>query len=693
MSKNADDIAAKYGGAVAGPDPDEVAKKYGGSPTTPPTSFLGEVGHQIGNLYEGVKTTAKTAYQAFGEVGDPLHQRHDPNDPYAVTKSLLSAPFSPILSTLQSTDPNVSLWDIPIKYFGGDPERARQLAKEGSDAASLAAMWTGPVATMGIGALAKKVPGMVSQLPATYTDAEIQGMASLVGRGARAGNTPQQIARDIWPLKQQAVQELGQTEVPTRRGFRETASPNRIETGAEQAIDLADHMVDISERPLNAALDVYKDIRTPEVQQAVVRDLLNKANEYADLNGNGKDAALAKALRGTAQDIQERGGTVGGLNDFKAHANKEINTMFGKSTGQQIAASAQSAYAYRIAADAIRDHLYPEIQKMGGPDLSMYGQRESSAIQARDGIYDTYYNHAAPEQASRLSKTYLEYLTEGSLFEHKLVAKGTGLYKTPLGRFNEVFNRALGKPGEGFEPESVTTTPTTYEPSLGNKMLPPPPGAQPGFAFTIQGEPTIQTLHQLRVVQPEQLFLDNQQLIKENPNYTGPVGSPRPTPDSLLPTHYQPPYLSAAQSSADQLGSMAHAIPERSFTGPVNEGQTNWQYLSGSETDPLRKAGGQGILQTNNPKLVENTIQSIDEQLKRNPPPLLKRQLQEVQADLVKQLADYQSNLAKAMPKVNVKPGQVNITPQNPGVRTNTRAGLRYGIPVSVASQSQQNQP
>lgn len=568
-------------------------------------------------------------------------QIKDPNaaTPSDVVKNLAGGLVEPAKRYLiEDTDSGLfeRLWNTVEAYAGADPESVKKYNTEGDPGRAFAAEYSVPLLTLGLGRMLKAVPGLQdAKVPLAPYRKEIESLASLLTKGVREGE-PQVVAQTVQPLYKQAAQELGidaKTAFPARETAPKTDVVGNLRRGAGNAIAIADKAVEVSERPLNAAMQVYGDMKVPRIQTQVADQLETIAKTF-----DNKDAPLASAIRGVAEDVRVRGGTVKGLNELKAHANKEMNRLFGASTGQQIAASAQSSYAYRLMADEIRANLYPAIQEMGGPNLSTYGAREAAAIQARDGIYGHYFGEAAPGQAGQLGQTYLEYVTSGSLYHHHLQAKAIGLYKTPIGRFNQMFRRGLGPVADDMVGESVTTTPTTYG-ARTQKLLAPPPGSAPGFAFKIEGEPLIQQMQQLNLVDAEA----------------------RPLPATKTGLNYG--------------------------AGRASDEMQNWQYLGEHATGPLRKAAGPGTLMTNDPAVVANTVRAIDRQLALKPPPALKARLQQLQTNLIQQLEAYQSHVQG----VRVTPGTVTVNPANMGTRTTSTAKARYGAPIVIHAETERN--
>lgn len=660
--KSADEIAKKYGGTTAtsssGPassDADEVARRFGGTdvssvppPPTAPISKMEEKStfgypiwdetvNQVSKVFSSLPGLATNVFNFFRT--DPLATVQGKNveaaknlaggliDP--AKRYLLDDPDAGIFERLLNTGMAYMGADIDAARRYGNPQKYGNPSDSPDDARMMTSLLAVPVGTFGMGALLKAVPGLKDvRVPTTMTRREVESLGSLIARGVREGE-PQAVAQAVQPLYKQAAHELGidpATAFPTRETAPKTDITGNLRRGADNAIRIANHAVDISERPLNAALEVYGDIHTPEIQRQISKNLEEMAKAY-----DNKDAALASSLRGVARDVEAKGGTVKGLNELKSHANKEMDRLFGASTGKQIAASAQASYAYRLLGDEIRAQLYPYISDtLGGPNLSEYGAREAAAIQARDGLYGTYYGEVAPGQANRLAQTYLEYVTNGSLYHHHLQAKMMGLYKTPIGRFNQIFSRGLGPLGQGLIPEQVQTMMSKYGLGSTPNLLPPPPGSTPGFSFRIQGAPeVVQQLSKMEV-----------------------------TPAQSHPLPMTPTGLDYG-------------------AGRGSDMMQNWQYTGETESGPLRQPHGGGTLLTNNPKVVENTIRSIQEQLKKGPPPLLKRQLQAIQTDLINQLMDWHGNQKPV--GVTVTPGTVDVTPMMPGtVKKGTAVG-RYG--------------
>jgi len=224
--------------------------------------------------------------------------------------------------------------------------------------------------------------------------------------------------------------------------------------------------------------------------------------------------------------------------------------------------------------------------KMSDVDITGMLKRESRAIQARDGIYETFYKSIAPQEASASSRNIFERILGetdaggsggGSLFTRQIVQRASALRPTPAGDFNKIFRRGLGERGTGWQMQRLRAT--------DERGLPLPPRG--GAEFVISDD-----LGRL----PKEITADlSRSMSKVNPDAV--VADPR------LPSAYRvntPPTRRAAD-----VGVTSTAAPNRSFTGRKFSDQ--WH-------DSGKSAG----LVTGDPDLVQGTIDSIDMHLKTN---------------------------------------------------------------------------
>lgn len=364
---------------------------------------------------------------------------------------------------------------------------------------------------VGLGGVIEAARGKSSLTPIqrTMSERQIAAFASRIksGVGERSVNT---VAETAIPIFQKAASELGTTletplegRFPTRSYGREAARKT-VRTAGEHAIEIADHAVNISDRPFTEVLRAHGDatttraqfgeVKTPQVQSAIISKLETLAAENDNIN-----QPLADAIRATADRVRSHGDTFNGLNDLKVLANKKSAPIFDRSMGAQLNASADVAYAWKALGDVIRSEMYPELSRISGVDLRNAGAVEASVMDARDGLRHNYYKEVLPAHAQRMAMTYFEYMRHGSLYHHNFISRALGLKETPAGEFNGMFRRGLGTPppmpgsvpyylGKGPTPETVAGVQNDLLPTgaVGTEpLLAPPPGTSAGIGESI----------------------------------------------------------------------------------------------------------------------------------------------------------------------------------------------------------------
>lgn len=641
-------------------------------------STINEIGRQTGNFVKGtIDFLGNLSSQAVLEF-NPETGRLENTNPNSLGTMVSAFPeivkknfFDPL-----DTDPDMGLLkritNTTTAMMGGDPEAGKRLYEEtGSIGPSLAAHSTVPVLGIfsGVGAAKRKVPNLAtlestnaasslidkSAIRSTFDPQRASGISSMPIHPNADVMTG--IATITQPLKQQAMIELGLD--PAIFATKDRFIPRgdtmgKVKLGAKFALDVVGQAVDIANRPIEMAMSVFGDRRVASVQSSVLNDLKSAIDNYTNL-----DKPLAAALQGVYNDVAAKGETVGGLNTLKAHANKEINSLLKASEGKQIAASAQSAYAYKILADSIRSHLYPEIAKLGGPDLGAYGAREAAAIMERDGVASTYYNRVAPQQARAATMDYLTYVVEGSLYKSHVLRRALKLEPMPLGEFNKTFSQGIGRIPENFTPETVQGM--AIPSSTGRKMLPAGPDSP--FTFEIPG------------IAQEAIGEITGKPATANKTYVGTTEIPskqftpvEPKPPESGTSYYRqrqdlgvaaetiPESVRGVRSPAkvrqDELGSSQSAIPERVFTGPETETVSQWdiQYMNPEEggaigahmTGVTPEPGARFTMRTADPKLAVQAVKKLNKLLENeNLDPALRLQYQTAVNNLTTQLRQY----------------------------------------------------
>lgn len=364
----------------------------------------------------------------------------------------------------------------------------------------------------------------------------INNLSTIIrGRGAATGAAPQSSAIAIRPIFQQAVHELGfapddvalkekagQSDVfgdlyrgttrDTHMRLAQRASSLMNSEGGPVPLPIAtaDRMVDIADRPIRSTIDRYRSMMAPQVKSAVAASLRTHAGN-ATLVG---DDALARGYTNLADRVTASDGTVGAMDDFKAQANKETNRLFNLSPSREIAAQATPVFAWRTLGDEVRGHLYPFLADQGAPDLSHFGRIESSAIRARDGIFNNWAKSAGANASDSLT-SYLDHVLGKSPAQaaispgsnSAMASRAIGGRPMALADFNTRFKGSIGNM-DGYQP------PTEIGPGVRHPMAQPaqyatPPTANPLVppANPLYGSPdTTMAVHPMATQTPQPLM-------------------------------------------------------------------------------------------------------------------------------------------------------------------------------------------
>lgn len=439
----------------------------------------------VENLARGAAGMIPSVVKMTG--GDPSALAQLPGNLYDAAKATLGALPSSLQTFYQGrTNPNPN-------------EASRQMVQGTADFIT-----QGAPAAMGVSDLVAGARGALDSYKARQPSnmaASRQGIDNLAtiikGRGmAPSGTAPQGSAIAVHPLWKQAAHELGFTpdDVATIETapqsdlhgdlYRGATRPKHIQmSGAVPdlispdghpvplPIATADRMVDIADRPIRSTIDHYRSMLAPQAQASIAASLdMHAAN--AETAG---DAALARAYNNLAEKVRQSDGTVGAIDDFKVHANKETNRLFKLAPSGQSAASATPVYAWRTLGDEVRGNLYPFIESQGGPSLTRYGQIEAQAIHARDGVY----NNWAQSAGAQASDSLVSYL------DHVLGKSPTQSVVNP-GSAKGMASRAIGG-----RPSTLADFNTRFKNSIGNMQgyQPPPPVSLPGLPPQPKGGP------------------------------------------------------------------------------------------------------------------------------------------------------------------------------------------------------------
>lgn len=520
------------------------------------------------------------------------------------------------------------------------------------------------------------------------------------------------LAQEGRPLLRQAIQERGWTDqhmdsgvignkgkYPSRTGPGPLATKpiaqldaagkptgnyvSNIREGARNVLRVTDDMVKIANRPFEDVLRNHGSTpATPAVKMPISKALRAEAAEYAKVH----DTGLVNALNGLA-DTVDKTTTLGELDAIKVHANKEMEALAASTPGQAINASAQTAYAYKLAAEAIRTSLYPALEEVSGVNLQKFGMREHAAIGLRDGIYTTYLTRVDPLQASEASRGYLAGIMYGSKYTRHMVERMMRLNPMEAGDFASTFRKGVGPIGEGTTGEVIQTF------GKPQKML---AGSTKPTQFTIPGGVPQEIVTGGSGADPQMNYVGQQEV--PNPTHTPMQGSARyPQRQQLGTTEGTIPESifnrnKPRMREQDAIGTAGTSTPERSFTGEPTKTESRWQYTTGAKgpTQEVRIAGP-GEFRTSNPEAAYETLKQLrkitegQEFMKYS---FKDRELmRDAVASLDKQLRDYAAYKGRQAPR------KTTITPARPGFIRPSVRGQAAAIAGQVNNQNQQDQP
>lgn len=506
------------------------------------------------------------------------------------------------------------------------------------------------------------------------------------------------------PLVRQAMQEKGFNDIATDPGIRgkKGAFPSRegtptpefdaqgkptgkyvsnVRMGARRVLEVLDHAVDISNRPFDKIIGEYGSEPVPEsVKNPVVKTLRQLAGEYSKVN----DTGLSSALNGLADSVASTK-TVEEMNAIKVHANKEMQNLRAAMTpGAAIGASVQTAYAYKLAAEAIRTSLYPMLEELSGVNLAKFGAREHAAIAFRDGAYSSYFRWIDAKQASEAARGYWGGVIHGSKYTRHILERILRIEPSPAGGFVRDFRKGLGPIGEGSRGEALetvgknqkqlsgSTAPTRFKISSGipQEIVTGGSGADPAMNYAGQQE-------------------------VPNPTHTPMRGSARyPQRQQLGTTEGTIPERvfnrnEPRMREQDAIGSSGTSTPERSFTGEPTKTESRWQYLTSAKSPTQEIAiTGPGALETTSPAVAAKTYarlkQIADSQEFMKYPFRTRELIRDEIASLDKQLRDYFAYSNKKAPR------GVTITPAKPGIIRPLLKGQATAIGLQTQKQADQ---
>lgn len=491
-----------------------------------------------------------------------------------------------------------------------------------------------------------------------------------------------------FPARGRGVSSLFQpvTETATNPATGAPMEISALRAGSRRILDVVDHAVEIAHRPFDKIVGEFGGTPAGAERDQIANALIKKAAEYEKT-----DPPIAKGLLEHAQRVKGSK-SLAEINDIKVHANKEIGNALKGTPGQLQAQSVQAAYAWKIAGDTIREFLYPKLQELSGVNLREYGNREAAMMQARDGVYRTYYTVVDPGQASDAARGYLGGLEEGSLYRAHILKKAARLVPTPAGQFNLGFIKGVGELGEGIKPEKVTVQ------GRAQKLL--KGGAEP-HKFQIVGGIPEHVMEGSSGTEAQPRFAGTEEVPTAGPSMTAAekgrasqasqraqaIGTTAKTvPESVMPGKQSGP-----EAQASKIGPQAAAVPERSFTGPATKKQSRWQFLTSSK-GPTQETTlrGPGVMETTDPKMAADTLKRLKQYSESSAferePFEVREKIKGAIADLDDQLKVYAVYAGRKSPRF------VKITPMEEG--TLPKKGLKKVAAVggSAVSRARQKQ-
>lgn len=553
-------------------------------------------------------------------------------------------------------------------FFGADEDKAKELDQQGNTGGADWERYGKPLAFMAGGEAGSELLGGVIG-GVKNARFENSNFANLIKPGFNSGELPYEAAENLRPFYKQEAAAMGMKDegaikqawtgqTPTRNtslGLNRPTIPETV-TGMQKVRDLADRVVDRIDSRVNGPDGVMSKAENDPVPAQTKESILS-AVMGAQKDAGDFGSVQFNAYKPLIEKI-ENAKTFGEMNQIKKTANNMIEgVLHGKTPSEQAAAAAEPIMAWKNTAGAIRDSMYPDLQKYVAPkgssgyfDIADTGRLEGQAMDARDGIYKNYYTQGM-QNVSEGAKSYLENLGEGSLYKSHILRRALDLFPTPAGKFNLTFHRGLGKIGEGTVPETLSAK----TPQL--KLPPPvqPPPSYDGQFNVPTGAPVEPT--QVTPSLPQK-YLGTMQV--PNPDYTpleGPshfqqqkeLGYKNLDPgrgrDIPLPPNANSGQLygghvadtipdsvrgsqSPARQRADQIG-LGHVQgpagqpgsakpiaginpPPRSLTGPETMTASNWQYLTGS-AEPPQMVGhnGAAVMTTSDPSIAKSALDGM----------------------------------------------------------------------------------
>lgn len=567
---------------------------------------------------------------------------------------------------------------VPLAIMGGDVAGGMETIRHGETARGLIEMSALPILGLFSGRLAGKY--LKTSRPISLSTREVNAFADAVNPTIRSGVMDQEVAMNLAGLTRVVAEKLGVKDrkfwerltgraeaLPSRGSNRKVpigeggavdknvlgnilrgGSPEQLDKVAKAigipvtkvrniGIEIINETAKLADEPVSKIVSTFSDNRVPELKAKIIADLIEDAESYT-IN----DPQIAAAIRDHIKKLESMDNRIVSINDLKKHANKETDSLYGLvQPGKIIATDAKVITAWEKLGDRIRQNLYPELQKLSNVEIGPLLNLESKAIQARDGIFKTFYNEVAPAHASIASKTFFERLIgEGdvgggggggsSLFTRQMASRAAALRPTPAGEFNKMLRRGIGEIGEGNQPPRIFV------------------GPQEG------------TTHPLALLPPHEY------------TFTLKTGLPVEVLEGRLATR---PIQSVTRERHPRINTPVEDLATR-----------KWSFTSESmgEGGKYRSKGGGGLT-TTDPEMVRQTISAINDALKSHQTPRMRHELQRAQTDLVRQLLEYER-----ITEIGDPLKTVTTTPLQPGRVTRTAPGARTvgaGVPSMTANQ------
>lgn len=360
----------------------------------------------------------------------------------------------------------------------------------------------GEAATMYLmGKVGSEATGAIAKNRASpNVHAEINALSTLAKPAKN--QAPQSIASESQHFIKRAIEEAGEDPATFQLSKNDISNPKADQYGdlyrggtAEQAEKFAkaydieldpnnptpissmvmERAVEIADRPIQKVTQAFAQQRVPVVKAKIIAGLQKLAQ------GN-VDKPLKDAYNSMIQMAMDGGDTVADINALKVHANKEINRVYKMLPQQAINASASPSFAWKDVGDLVRQHLYPELERLQGPEggaqLRAAGRKEANVINMRDGVMENW-TEAAKEHAESMQQSKFKYVMKGQSEQAHIaprlksaqtvsaVSRAWYGRPMPLKEFNQRFTQGIGV-GSSFLPAEYKAAwkPPSISPTL-----------------------------------------------------------------------------------------------------------------------------------------------------------------------------------------------------------------------------------